>query len=284
MIVPFDITYEKSGKEFKDTLYVDGEVLHKSQKNLGGHDPEQGSHELAGGHESWKEESVAAIKKRILQNARSIFGSDLSGLSVDVRPNAHGLIDIKKLVEKRVALVAANDPGLLRNPRKLAITQKAVEQAVVWFKARNPEYFPGVAHSAASPPDADIKKELDCLVSGLKNTVALVNAAKLGIDKDLSNQAVTAAPQFGETVDPAKKLHPQTFIGNVLFADSDCVYQRAGNDVVKHLRNIFPGEPVVGKCYKISYRRGAGRVEGRGSEEEAAKLYNKRSRALKIQV
>ncbi len=83
---------------------------------------------------------------------------------------------------------------------------------------------------------------------------------------------------FLSALDPRKKVHPQTFGGKICHVGKDWVYQECENGLVKHERKLFDAEPVVGDFYKVSYRRGVGRVEGLISEKEALRLCNARGK------
>lgn len=85
------------------------------------------------------------------------------------------------------------------------------------------------------------------------------------------------------SVEAAKNVHPQKFGGQVVHVDKQHVYQFGPNDskekpsVIKHDRKIFDAalegnEPVVGKCYEVTYSRGQGKVNGELSQEEGLKL------------
>jgi hypothetical protein len=80
--------------------------------------------------------------------------------------------------------------------------------------------------------------------------------------------------------DPRDNVHPQTFGGKIFRVNGDCVYQEVGEKLAKHSRDLFAVAPRVGACYKVVYRRGAGRVEGLISEEEATKMSHKQGRRL----
>lgn len=78
--------------------------------------------------------------------------------------------------------------------------------------------------------------------------------------------------QLNGANDACKKVHPQHFGGQVLHVDKQNVYQFGPDDgkgkstVVKHDRKIFDqalngNEPVVGRCYEVSYSRGVGKVK-----------------------
>ena len=93
--------------------------------------------------------------------------------------------------------------------------------------------------------------------------------------------------QLSSANDASKKVHPQQFGGQVLHVDKQNVYQFGPSDgkgkstVVKHNRKIFDQaldgkEPVVGQCYEVSYARGVGKVKGELSQEEGAKLQNRK--------
>lgn len=93
--------------------------------------------------------------------------------------------------------------------------------------------------------------------------------------------------QLGGATDASKKVHPQQFGGQVLHIDKQNVYQFGPNDgkgnstIVKHDRKIFDQalegkEAVVGQCYEVSYSRGVGKVKGELSQEEGAKLQNRK--------
>ena len=92
--------------------------------------------------------------------------------------------------------------------------------------------------------------------------------------------------QLSSANDASKKVHPQQFGGQVLHVDKQNVYQFGPSDgkgkstVVKHDRKIFDQalgkEPVVGQCYEVSYSRGVGKVKGELSQEEGAKLQNRK--------
>ena len=93
--------------------------------------------------------------------------------------------------------------------------------------------------------------------------------------------------QLSSANDASKKVHPQQFGGQVLHVDKQNVYQFGPSDgkgkstVVKHDRKIFDQaldgkEPVVGQCYEVSYARGVGKVKGELSQEEGAKLQNRK--------
>lgn len=93
--------------------------------------------------------------------------------------------------------------------------------------------------------------------------------------------------QLSGANDASKKVHPQQFGGQVLHVDKKNVYQFGPDDgkgkstVVKHDRKIFDQaldgkEPVVGQCYEVSYARGVGKVKGELSQEEGAKLQNRK--------
>ena len=92
--------------------------------------------------------------------------------------------------------------------------------------------------------------------------------------------------QLSGAYDASKKVHPQQFGGQVLHVDKKNVYQFGPDDgkgkstVVKHDRKIFDQalgkEPVVGQCYEVSYARGVGKVKGELSQEEGAKLQNRK--------
>lgn len=93
--------------------------------------------------------------------------------------------------------------------------------------------------------------------------------------------------QLSSANDASKKVHPQQFGGQVLHVDKQSVYQFGPDDgkgkstVVKHDRKIFDQaldgkEPVVGQCYEVSYARGVGKVKGVLSQEEGAKLQNRK--------
>lgn len=93
--------------------------------------------------------------------------------------------------------------------------------------------------------------------------------------------------QLNGANDACKKVHPQHFGGQVLHVDKQNVYQFGPDDgkgkstVVKHDRKIFDqalngNEPVVGRCYEVSYSRGVGKVKGELSQEEGAKLQSRK--------
>lgn len=92
--------------------------------------------------------------------------------------------------------------------------------------------------------------------------------------------------QLSEASIPAKNVHPQTYGSQVLHVDKDHVYQFGQNDskgkatIVRHERNIFEKEPVVGQCYEVAYSRGVGKVKGELTQEEGAKMQQKKARTL----
>ncbi len=92
-------------------------------------------------------------------------------------------------------------------------------------------------------------------------------------------------------IDASKKVHPQQFGGQLLHVDEKNVYQFGPDDgkgkstIVKHDRKIFDQaldgkEPVVGQCYEVSYSRGVGKVKGELSQEEGAKLQNRKAQRI----
>ena len=76
--------------------------------------------------------------------------------------------------------------------------------------------------------------------------------------------------QLSDATNPAKNVHPQTYGGQVLHVDQKHVYQFGPKGIVQHDRKLFEKEPVVGKCYEVSYSRGVGKVEAELSQEEGA--------------
>jgi hypothetical protein len=85
---------------------------------------------------------------------------------------------------------------------------------------------------------------------------------------------------LAEAANAAKNVHPQIFGGQVLHVDQGNVYQLSGKGIVQHDRGLFQKEPVVGRCYEVSYRRGIGSVTGEISLAEGAKLESRRVQAL----
>ena len=86
--------------------------------------------------------------------------------------------------------------------------------------------------------------------------------------------------QLSDATNPAKNVHPQTYGGQVLHVDQKHVYQFGPKGIVQHDRKLFEKEPVVGKCYEVSYSRGVGKVKAELSQEEGAKLQAKKAHAL----
>ncbi|MDP5168554.1 KfrB domain-containing protein [Pseudomonas syringae] len=97
--------------------------------------------------------------------------------------------------------------------------------------------------------------------------------------------------QLSTATDASKNVHPQQFGGQVVHVDKKNVYQFGPDDskgkstVVKHDRRIFElalegKEPVVGKCYEVSYARGVGKVKGELTQEQGAKLQNRKARSI----
>ncbi|TWI47781.1 putative alpha/beta hydrolase family protein DUF2235 [Pseudomonas duriflava] len=90
---------------------------------------------------------------------------------------------------------------------------------------------------------------------------------------------------LSDAIDPAKKVHPQSFGGQILHVDQTHVYQFGPKGILQHDRKIFDQaltgeEPAVGKCYAVSYSRGVGKVKGEITLEESAKLQAKKARSL----
>ena len=94
--------------------------------------------------------------------------------------------------------------------------------------------------------------------------------------------SVTQRQAVGEQVGglPAKNVHPLTYGGQVLHVDQKHVYQFGPKGIVQHDRKLFEKEPVVGKCYEVSYSRGVGKVKAELSQEEGAKLQAKKAHTL----
>ncbi len=86
--------------------------------------------------------------------------------------------------------------------------------------------------------------------------------------------------QLSDATNPAKNVHPQTYGGQVLHVDQKHVYQFGPKGIVQHDRKLFEKEPVVGKCYEVSYSRGVGKVKAELSQEEGAKLQAKKAHTL----
>ena len=86
--------------------------------------------------------------------------------------------------------------------------------------------------------------------------------------------------QLSDATYPAKNVHPQTYGGEVLHVDQKHVYQFGPKGIVQHDRKLFEKEPVVGKCYEVSYSRGVGKVKAELSQEEGAKLQAKKAHTL----
>lgn len=93
------------------------------------------------------------------------------------------------------------------------------------------------------------------------------------------------------SVDASKNVHPQQFGGQLVHVDKQHVYQfgpdngKGKPSVVKHDRKIFDAalegeEPIVGKCYEVSYARGQGKVKGELSQEEGAKLQARKAHKI----
>ena len=90
----------------------------------------------------------------------------------------------------------------------------------------------------------------------------------------------TGIHQLSDATNPAKNVHPQTYGGQVLHVDQKHVYQFGPKGIVQHDRKLFEKEPVVGKCYEVSYSRGVGKVKAELSQEEGAKLQAKKAHTL----
>ena len=86
--------------------------------------------------------------------------------------------------------------------------------------------------------------------------------------------------QLSDATNPAKNVHPQTYGGQVLHVDQKHVYQFGPKGIVQHDRKLLEKEPVVGKCYEVSYSRGVGKVKAELSQEEGAKLQAKKAHTL----
>ena len=86
--------------------------------------------------------------------------------------------------------------------------------------------------------------------------------------------------QLSDATNPAKNVHPQTYGGQVLHVDQKHVYQFGPKGIVQHDRKLFEKEPVVGKCYEVSYSRGVGKVKAELSQEAGAKLQAKKAHTL----
>jgi hypothetical protein len=86
--------------------------------------------------------------------------------------------------------------------------------------------------------------------------------------------------QLSDATNPAKNVHPQAYGGQVLHVDQKHVYQFGPKGIVQHDRKLFEKEPVVGKCYEVSYSRGVGKVKAELSQEEGAKLQAKKAHTL----
>ena len=86
--------------------------------------------------------------------------------------------------------------------------------------------------------------------------------------------------QLSDATNPAKNVHPQTYGGQVLHVDQKHVYQFGPKGIVQHDRKLFEKEPVVGKCYEVSYSPGVGKVKAELSQEEGAKLQAKKAHTL----
>ena len=86
--------------------------------------------------------------------------------------------------------------------------------------------------------------------------------------------------QLSDATNPAKNVHPQTYGGQVLHVDQKHVYQFGPKGIVQHDCKLFEKEPVVGKCYEVSYSRGVGKVKAELSQEEGAKLQAKKAHTL----
>ncbi|EPL60406.1 TraB protein [Stutzerimonas stutzeri B1SMN1] len=91
--------------------------------------------------------------------------------------------------------------------------------------------------------------------------------------------------QLSEATNPAKNVHPQSFGSQVLHVDQKHVYQFGPKGIVQHDRKIFDQaldgkEPVVGKCYEVSYSRGVGKVKAELTQEQGAKLQAKKAHTL----
>lgn len=93
---------------------------------------------------------------------------------------------------------------------------------------------------------------------------------------------------LSKAADAAKNVHPQSFGSQVLHFDDKNVYQFGKSDgkgkptLVKHDRKIFDQalggkDPIVGKCYEVTYSRGVGKVKGEISLEEGMKFQQSRS-------
>ncbi|WP_426811685.1 KfrB domain-containing protein (plasmid) [Pseudomonas sp. WOUb67] len=97
--------------------------------------------------------------------------------------------------------------------------------------------------------------------------------------------------QLNNATDASKKVHPQKFGGQLVHVDEKNVYQFGPDDgkgkstIVKHDRKIFDQalngkEPTVGQRYEVSYSRGVGQVKGELSQEEGAKLQNRKANKI----
>lgn len=188
--VPFDVIFFKDGQrlaperievpEFNDLRRVDHEW-----------DPEFSSPEATYTNEALAKNDldrvrhIESVKSAVFEKAEKLFGTDLAGIDVEIRPNFHSLIDTEKIVKQYVEFVKEFEPGLDTKPEKVAALRLEAKQAVDHYKSMHAQYFPGMDDKGINEaPNPVIKEEVEHRIQH-HNTIDVVNTARADINETL---------------------------------------------------------------------------------------------------
>lgn len=114
-------------------------------------------------------------------------------------------------------------------------------------------YFPPILLK----PEGSLKI---CVLNGSRQIEKVVDGQWLTIKVSDEAGLPRGIYQLADAKDPSQKRESATFSNAVMHVNDRHVYQFTGNgkEIVRHARNLFIGEPKVGRSYDVSYENGQG--------------------------
>lgn len=126
-------------------------------------------------------------------------------------------------------------------------------------------YFPPILLK----PEGSLKI---CVLNGSRQIEKVVDGQWLTIKVSDEAGLPRGIYQLADAKDPSQGRESVTFSNTVVHVNDRHVFQFTGNgkEVVRHARNLFIGEPKVGRSYDVSYENGQGvKVDIQGMERSA---------------
>lgn len=126
--IPFDVTFTKGDIKTEDMFFAN-EFSHLVERQTT--DPHKSA---------LIEQAISAVKEPILGQAVKVFGRDLSGVEIKIKPNFHDLVDDEKIINDYMEKVESYYED---QPNEIMKHREHAEAALNHHKSELPEFFPG---------------------------------------------------------------------------------------------------------------------------------------------